>query len=78
MTKDIQKTAENIVRNDVHYCISTLISELASPEHETSWLGGMQAKELFYPVQDWESAAIDHGMSKTNNGRVYDLSLIHI
>ena len=69
MTKDIQQIAGNLVRNDVYTCVSMLISELASPDHENSQLGH-QANELYFPVQDWESAARDEGWIENGNNKL--------
>lgn len=46
------RTAENIVKQEVIYCVSHLVSHLAQQ-------GDEEAMELCYPVQDYESAALE-------------------
>lgn len=58
MNKDIHETAERIVRSEVIVCLSALVSQCAG---EGEGELGEIASELFYPVQDWEEAAIQEG-----------------
>lgn len=72
MTKDIQRIAENIVRSDVHYCVSSLIHTMAMSCHAcdtTDDVGELceLAANLFAPLQDWESAARDAGWIENND-----------
>jgi hypothetical protein len=57
-------TAENLVSREVHYCVSTLVSELAKGFGGTNEeLGDIAeaAFELACPIDDWEEAAIQEG-----------------
>lgn len=62
---DIEEQAERLVRQNVHYCISGLVSTLASGNgiREDADLSTLceQASELCAPVQDYEEAARSAG-----------------
>lgn len=58
------RTADDLVRVEVHYCVSSLVSTLASGNGIGSDMAGTdlaalteQAAELCYPLDDWEEAA---------------------
>lgn len=60
------RTAEDIVRVEVHYCVSALVSTLASGwhvDHVNEDMNALheQAQELCYPLEDWEEAAREAG-----------------
>lgn len=66
-------TPENLVRREVHYCVSYLVNTLAqgygaSVPGEAGDLAEMieQAFELACPIDDWEEAAIDAGWYRTS------------
>ena len=72
MTKDIDRTSPDfqrevadMVRREVIYCVSSLVSDLASGYGETlpGELGQLaeEAFEMSTPLQDYESAAYDEG-----------------
>ncbi|WP_370677619.1 hypothetical protein [Pleomorphomonas sp. PLEO] len=58
-------TAEDLVRREVHYCISFLVSTLAGGDypHGADDLGGLMdaAVELVSPILDYEEAATEAG-----------------
>lgn len=69
-------TPEDLVRREVHYCVSALVSNLASAYGnwdrsalgaQTRELGDMceQAFELACPIDDWEEAATQAGWSRS-------------
>ncbi|TIW21326.1 MAG: hypothetical protein E5V63_29635 [Mesorhizobium sp.] len=60
------RTAEDIVRMEVHYCVSSLVSILAANDGKPGYSASMfdlceQALELASPIEDWEEAARDAG-----------------
>lgn len=62
------RTADDLVRVEVHYCVSTLVSTLASTplpivSQEGNDLVALceQAQELCYPIEDFEEAAREAG-----------------
>ena len=59
------RTAEDLVRVEVHYCVSSLVSTLASSDynHDADDLGSLmdQALELALPIPDYEEAAVQAG-----------------
>lgn len=67
-------TAEDLVRREVHYCVSNLVSTLAEAMgggiSRASEAGRVisdlteQAFDLACPIDDWEEAAIQAGWSK--------------
>ena len=67
------RTAEDLVRTEVHYCVSSLVSVIASgygvdPLARTPGANQLvalteQAFELALPIDDWESAAEEAGFS---------------
>lgn len=71
------RTAENIVRQDVHYCVSALVHTLAQHDGASLDLSASddlaqlteQAFELSTPINDWEEAAREAGWEK--NGDVW-------
>ena len=64
---ELQKLADNLVRNEVHLCLSDLVATLASGYggDSTRPLSDLcdQAAELCAPLDDWEEAAIGEGWS---------------
>lgn len=68
------RTADDLVRVEVHYCISSLVSTLASTPlpivsqegNDVVALCG-QAQELGYPIEDWEEAAREAGWSEDDH-----------
>lgn len=61
-------TPEDLVRREVHYCVSSLVSTLASAnycEDDSEALGELkdQALELASPIDDWREAAEQDGWS---------------
>jgi hypothetical protein len=67
-------TAENLVSREVHYCVSSLVSTLASNwdvDHVNEDMNALheQAQELCYAIEDYEEAAIQEGWTRnTHNG----------
>lgn len=64
-------TPENLVRREVFYCVSSLVSTLAS--HSYTERGDLlemceQACELAAPIPDYESAATDAGWKRSKDG----------
>lgn len=61
----IEDLAQTLVRNEVHICLSSLVSTLARGAFEgaTGDLGSLcdQAYELAAPLEDWEGAATEAG-----------------
>jgi hypothetical protein len=60
------RTPDDIVRVEVHYCISSLVAVMAAAwgvDHVNEDMDAAheQAQELFYGVEDWEEAAIQDG-----------------
>ena len=70
------RTAEDIVRVEVHYCVSTLVSTLASGygrsffDTDSDQLSDavQQALDLSLPVDDWEEAATQAGWEHSDAG----------
>lgn len=69
------RTAENIVRVEVHYCVSALVSTLAAGCNHSQ---GMttdfaetldQAWELCLPIDDYEEAAVQKGFIRYAPGQ---------
>lgn len=66
-------TAEDLVRREVHYCVSFLVSTLAQgygerlPEQLNE--AAEQAFELCSPIDDWEEAATQEGWTLRGEGR---------
>ncbi|MDV2964546.1 hypothetical protein RZ532_01040 [Nitratireductor aquimarinus] len=67
-------TPENLVRREVHYCVSYLVNTLAqgygaSVPGEAGDLADMieQAFELASPIDDWEEAAREDGWATIEN-----------
>lgn len=76
-TKTIDDFAYRMVSNEVHICLSSLVSTLAKGYGDTtcSAVNGRdlpdlieQAFELASPVLDYESAAVEAGWSEENDG----------
>lgn len=66
------RTVEYLVRTEVHYCVSTLISELAKGYGGTNEELGELAEQAFNlagPVDDWEEAARQAGIEQGDGGR---------
>lgn len=74
-------TPEDLVRREVHYCVSSLVSNLANGyglvrnddlarNPRARELDGLldQALELVAPIDDWEEAAIQEGWVKRGFG----------
>lgn len=64
---------EDLVRREVHYCVSYLVSTLAAHYGATDGqneLGKMteQAWELACPIDDWEEAAFQAGWTRRVDG----------
>ena len=64
------RTPDDLVRMEVHYCVSFLVSTLASAANSGSGinlgdLGAVmdQAFDLAMPIDDWEEAALQAGWS---------------
>lgn len=62
-------TAQDLVAREVHYCVSSLVSTLASNYGATDGQGSLgelteQAWNLASPIEDWEEAAIQAGWAK--------------
>lgn len=67
----IEQRADNLVRNEVHYCVSSLVSILAAGYAHTisgHYKGKTEMAELFEqafelscPIDDWEEAAREAG-----------------
>lgn len=70
------RTIEDIVRAEVHYCVSSLVSTLAKHDGQSLDLNPRddlaelteQAFELAYPIDDWESAALEAGWQDDGTG----------
>ena len=68
------RTAEDIVRQEVHYCVSHLVATLAGGygdiAHERTDLATLtyQAMELASPIDDWEEAARQEGFKAAGSG----------
>ncbi len=67
------RTAEDIVRTEVYYCVSSLISTLAGcagmsdsaiDANRPAWELFNSAMDLATPVEDWEEAIIQAGWRK--------------
>lgn len=84
------RTAEDIVRVEVHYCVSFLVSTLAggASVHMVGDYGGRvtkealqelcaQALELIEPIDDWEEAAIQAGWSRIEHSGMFNAPLGH-
>lgn len=56
-------TAEQLVRREVHYCVSSLVSALACSSTAANELNTLcdQAYELSMPIEDFEEAAFQEG-----------------
>lgn len=59
-------TPDELVRREVHYCVSSLVATLAQAnycEDDSEALGDMkdQALSLAAPIDDWEEAAVQAG-----------------
>lgn len=76
-------TADDLVRREVHYCVSSLVSTLSGsytcydvnrqPALKDVDALADQAMELCAPIDDWEEAAIQEGWSRfTPYGFVHD------
>jgi hypothetical protein len=65
-------TTEDLVRREVFYCVSSLVSTLASgnPYTDAKDLGILmeQAQELTWPLLDYESAAEEAGWKPAKDG----------
>jgi hypothetical protein len=64
------RAPDDLVRVEVHYCVSTLVSELARGYGGTNEeLGDLaeQAFELASPIEDWEEAAFEAGFSRVGD-----------
>lgn len=62
-------TAQDLVRREVHYCVSSLVSEMA--KYADNGPLGEQAYDLCAPVADYEEAAREAGWSSSPNGEVW-------
>lgn len=69
------RTPEDLVRDEVHYCISALVSTLAQgvnfviERHDQPFTElTYQAAELCAPIDDWEEAAIQAGWRQRADG----------
>lgn len=72
------RTPDDLVRMEVHYCVSSLVSTLAGGYGEiitpkgarSDDLGDMieQAFELACPIDDWEEAALQDGWGQLDDG----------
>lgn len=74
------RTIEDMIRTEVHYCVSSLVSTLASgygmiqPDRPgVSTVAELtalteQAFELCSPIDDWEETARDNGWTETPEG----------
>ncbi len=66
------RTVEDLVRTEVHYCVSSLVSTLANgTPFGQGDLNDLveQARELSYPIEDWEEAAGQAGIEQGDGGR---------
>ena len=67
-------TAEQLVRREVHYCVSALVSTLACSGYDGKARDMNelcdQAYELSMPIDDWEEAAVQEGWSRGHVGEV--------
>lgn len=71
-------TADDLVRREVHYCVSSLVSTLAQHwgaldlSRDPSGLAEMieQAGELAMPIDDWEEAAREAGFERSDAGHL--------
>lgn len=71
------RTIDDMVRMEVHYCVSALVSTLAQGGQNFAVVQGAndlgalcdQAFELCTPIDDWEEAAIQQGWHQAPNGR---------
>lgn len=72
----MQEAARKLVDREVVYCVSALVSELASAYGDTTGrnIGELveQASELCAPVQDYESAAQEEGWQQADEGAPFD------
>lgn len=70
---------QDLVNREVHYCVSGLVSTLASNAYDGSYSTGAgaskelvglceQACDLAAPIDDWEEAAIQAGWKPNPNG----------
>lgn len=68
-------TCEDLVRREVHYCVSALVSTLATefPSDGKSDLAAIteQAFELSTPIDDWEEAAIQAGWTRNRHNGMF-------
>lgn len=62
------RTIDDMIRQEVHYCVSGLVSTLAQGVADQSRLQNLQLRDLCYqaselaaPVDDWEEAAVQAG-----------------
>lgn len=67
------RTADDLVRVEVHYCVSSLVSTLAScwdADYVNPDMDALheQAQELCYPIEDWEEAAREGGWEQSPEG----------
>jgi len=69
-------TPEDLVRREVHYCVSTLVATLARASGMSQsaidadrevWELLNAAAELSYPIDDWEEAARGAGWAKSRH-----------
>lgn len=65
------RTADDLVRVEVHYCVSSLVATLASAwdvDHVNSDMDALheQAQELCYAIEDWEEAAREAGWTEND------------
>lgn len=85
MNPDYQQAVADMVRHEVHYCVSSLVATLAESFGATVFdaaneratnLGHLceQAANLAAPILDYESAAYDAGWRRggDNGGFIYD------
>lgn len=74
-------TVDDLVRREVYYCVSALISTLAAGVQAVSTNTDMghnlydhceAAQELSWPIEDWEEAARQEGWDVTNDNEFTD------